>query len=104
MFFTFFKGEFRAATLYDLVLPFIIIWNIQDKIFDKENEMTPDQLLKAKRMVSIQKLSMFIDGFNFSPVKIDKILHKNNSIDMTNIMTSNTRSSLAAGQTAMGWH
>lgn len=40
-------------------------------------------------MVSIRKLSMFIDGFNFSPVKVGNIHFKNGSTEMTYIMSSN---------------
>ena len=46
-------------------------------------------------MISIQKLSKFIDGFNFAPVKVHKIHHKNESNEMTHIMTSNTKGKLS---------
>ena len=52
-------------------------------------------MIEADKMVSIQKLSHFIDGFNFAAVKVHKILHKNESNSMTNIMTSNTKGNLA---------
>jgi len=45
-------------------------------------------------MISIQKLSQFIDGFNFSAVKVHTLLYKNASNEMTHIMTSNTKGNL----------
>ena len=33
IFFTYFKGEFKAQTLYEKLLPFIVVWNIGDKVF-----------------------------------------------------------------------
>ena len=69
MFFTFFKGEAKANYIYERLLPFITVWYIGDKVYNDPSEMThPDQLLEADKMVSIQKLSKFIDGFNFSAI------------------------------------
>ena len=45
-------------------------------------------------MVSIQKLSLFIDGFNFSPIKVSNIHFKNDSNEMTYVMTNNEKGSL----------
>ena len=55
-------------------------------------------------MVSIQKLSLFIDGFNFSPVKVGQIHFKNGSTEMTYIMSSNAKGSLAEKSKTPQWH
>ena len=55
-------------------------------------------------MVSIQKLSIFIDGFNFSPVKVGQIHFKNGSTEMTYIMSSNAKGSLAEADKNPKWH
>ena len=39
-------------------------------------------------MVSIQKMSRFIDAFNFYPVRVNKIRNKNASNNLTSIMHS----------------
>ena len=54
-------------------------------------------------MVSIRKLTEFIDSFNFYPVKVNKILYKNRSKDMTYVMTSNTKGSLADADIGKKW-
>ena len=46
-------------------------------------------------MVSIQKLTKFIDSFNFSPINVAHINFKNDSNEMTYVMTSNSKGSLA---------
>lgn len=96
MFFMYFKGEYKAQMLYEKLSPHICVWNIGDKVFNSQSEMTnSDQLIEAEKMVSIRKLTEFIDSFNFYPVKVNKIHYKNVSKDMTYVMTSNTKSSLA---------
>ena len=40
MFFTFFKGEFKASLLYEKLLPFITVWNVGDRVFEDPSEMT----------------------------------------------------------------
>ena len=45
-------------------------------------------------MVSIQKLSKFIDAFNFYPVRVNKIKSKNASTGLTYVMSSGYTSSL----------
>lgn len=95
MFFTYFKGEYKASLLYEKLLPHIIVWNIGDHVFNSTSEMTSaDQLIEAEKMVSVRRLSQFIDSFNFYPVKVNKIHFKNSSNDMTYVMTSNTKGSL----------
>lgn len=96
MFFTYFKGEFKAKLLYEKLLPHIIVWNIGDMVFNSPSEMTnSEQLIEAEKMVSVRRLTQFIDSFNFYPVKVNKIHFKNSSSDMTYVMTSNTKGSLA---------
>ena len=96
MFFTYFKGEFKAKYLYEKLLPHVVVWQIGDAVFnDVADVSNAELLLDAEKIVSIQKLTKFIDGFNFSPVKVSDIHYKNNSEEMTYIMTSNTKGNLA---------
>ncbi len=75
IFFTFFKGEFKASLLYEKLLPFVIVWNIGDSVYEDPSDIpSADQLIEAEKMVSIQKLSKFIDSFNFSPVKVGELI------------------------------
>ena len=39
-------------------------------------------------MVVIQKLTQFIDMFNFYPIKVHKVRHKNDSNELTYVMSS----------------
>ena len=98
MFFTFFKGELKASILYEKLLPYMIVYNVGDKVFNDLSEINRTELqgVEPEKMVSIQKLSIFIDSFNFSPVPVHSIRHKNDSNGMTYVMTSNTKGSLAA--------
>ena len=96
MFFTFFKGQAQAAILFDKLIPNIVVLVIGDKVFNNEAEMTrTDQLIEAEKMVSVQKLSKFIDSFNFYPVNVGHIHFKNNSKEMTYVMTSNKKGELS---------
>ena len=46
MFFTFFKGEFKASLLYDKLLPHITVWNIGDKVFNSPEDVeNADELI-----------------------------------------------------------
>ena len=104
LFFMYFKGESKANLIYEKLLPHIIVWNVGDKVFNSPTEMdSSDQLIEGEKMVSIRKLSEFIDSFNFFPVKVNKIHFKNVSKDMTYVMTSNTKSDLAAKDETKKW-
>jgi len=89
MFFTFFKGEYKAMMIYEKVLPFVTVWNVGENVYDAESQIPESETPEAERMVSVQKLTIFIDSFNFFPVKVDKIHFKNTSQEMTHVMTSN---------------
>jgi len=40
--------------LYEKLLPFVIVWNIGDHVFEDPTDMTSsDQLIEAEKMVSI---------------------------------------------------
>ena len=104
LFFTYFKGEQKATNLYDRLLPFLTVWNIGDHVFNDPSEITStNQLIEAEKMVSVRKFSQFIDSFNFYPVKVDQIHFKNDSNEMTYIMTSNAKGSLAESGTQALW-
>lgn len=68
MFFTYFKGEYKAGILYDKVLPFITVWEIDGDVVE---DLANKDSSQAEKVVSVQKLSIFIDSFNFFPVKVD---------------------------------
>ena len=54
MYMMYFKGEAKASFIYDKMLPFVIVWNIGDKVFNDPSEIThSDQFIEAKKMVSI---------------------------------------------------
>ena len=100
MFFTYFKGEAKASSIFDKLLAQIVVLVIGDKVFNSVAEMTQtDQLIESEKMVSVQKLSKFIDSFNFYPVDVGKIHFKNASQEMTYIMTSNTKGELSKPDT-----
>lgn len=103
IFFTFFKGEVKASIIYEKLLPQIVVWLSLD---DEETVYTEahNAPQNSKKMVSIQKLSLFIDGFNFSPVKVGQIHFKNGSTEMTYIMSSNEKGSLAEKSKNPQWH
>lgn len=44
-----------------------------------------------KFIVRIQLLTQFIDLFNFYPVKVDNLRYKNDSNELTYVMSSNTK-------------
>lgn len=77
MWFTFFKGEKHAKIVFDKLLPTLVVKT------------------DGRDMVSVIKLGRFIDIYNYFPVKANDFLSKNASNEMTYVMTSNTRSSLA---------
>ena len=104
IFFTYFKGEFKANLLYEQLLPFIIVWNIGNNVWNDPSEVpSPELLIEAERMVSIQKLTRFIDAFNFYPVRVSQLHYKNTSNDMTYVMTSNTKQSLTEKDPSPPW-
>ena len=45
----------------------------------------------SNKVVVIQKLTMFIDMFNFYPLKVHKVRYKNDSDGLTYVMTSGTQ-------------
>lgn len=54
MFFTFFKGQAQAQTLFEKLIPNIVVLVIGDKVFNSEAEMTrTDQLIESDKMVSV---------------------------------------------------
>lgn len=86
IFFTYFKGEAKANLVYEKLLPFITVIDEDAESIDAEH---------GGYMVSIQKLTKFIDSFNFSPINVAHINYKNDSNEMTYVMTSNVKGSLA---------
>lgn len=93
MFYTYFKGEAKAGLVYEKLLPCILVYIANDELFyTKPQEYVKD----LEERVSIVKLTQFIDGFNFYPLRINSIKGKNDSTEVTYIMSSNTVGSLKA--------
>ena len=94
MFQMYFKAETKADIIYTKLLPHITVYNVHDQVYEELPDDLKDKIT-SKKMVSIQKLSRFIDAFNFYPVRVNKIKNKNSSNELTYIMTSNTTSNLS---------
>lgn len=105
MWFTFFKGESHAKIIYEMLLPTVTIVLSNDEILEG---LSGAKALKAdpsaQTMVSVIKLSQFIDTFNYYPVRVNKIHYKNDSPELTYVMSSNTRSSLADKEVKNKFH
>lgn len=94
MFAMYFKAETKAELIYNKLLPHITCYHINNEVYDEiPHELSGER--STKKMVSIQKLSRFIDAFNFYPVRVNKIKSKNASNELTYIMSSNYSSNLA---------
>ena len=90
LFFTYFKGEAKASAIYDKLLTCIVQYRQGKNVFDE-----PPEEGEYEARVSIQKLTKFIDAFNFYPLRVNKIHAKNDSQALTGIMTSEAFVSLA---------
>lgn len=88
MFFTFFKGEPKSYQVYEMLLPIVTVYF--DDSTDQIVEETHEKATEANKCVRIQLLTQFIDLFNYYPVKVNKLRYKNDSNDVTYIMSSNT--------------
>jgi len=51
-----------------------------------------------KKMVSVQQLTQFIDMFNYYPIQVNKLRQKNDSNELTFVMSSNTKGSDQIGK------
>ena len=89
----YFKAETKADIIYTKLLPHISVYHINNEVYDEvPYELSGER--STKKMVSIQKLSRFIDAFNFYPVRVNKIKNKNASNELTYIMSSNFASGI----------
>lgn len=77
---SYFKGEDRAKEIKNMLLPVIT----STKTDDSGNQQSH---------VRITKFTSFIDMFNFFPITVNKIHRKNDSNELTYIMSSNTKGS-----------
>ena len=87
MFFTFFKGERYAHQIYDMLHPLVTVCydEVNDKVVSDGDHDKPG----TKFRVRLQLLTQFIDLFNYYPVKVNKLRYKNDSNELTYIMSSN---------------
>ena len=51
MFFTFFKGEFKAGLLYEKLLPFITVWELGGEVYEELGEGQDES--SAEKRVSV---------------------------------------------------
>lgn len=95
MFFTYFKGEPNAYQIYNMLLPIVsVYYDEKSKQFLAVNDPNATEDKKACR---IQLLTEFIDLFNYYPVQVNKLRYKNDSNELTYIMSSNKRGTLDEG-------
>lgn len=95
LFFTFFKGDEKATIVYGKLIPHILVYvDGEETILDKQPCHEDGSPTLARKMISLQKLTKFIDGFNFYPLRVNKLHNKNDSKELTYVMSSNQYSSL----------
>lgn len=87
MFFTFFKGERYAYQVFEMLLPVVTEHYEEDSDTLIASGDDP-RANEANKVVVIQRLTQFIDMFNFYPVKVHKVRHKNDSNELTYVMSS----------------
>ena len=69
-----------------MLLPLIAEhWDEEKEVFLSSEDPKADD---SNKMVVIQKLTQFIDLFNFYPVKVNKLRQKNDSNELTYVMNS----------------
>lgn len=84
MFFSFFKGDPNAKTIYEMLEPCVtIFYDALSNKEIKESEAKPEQ-----KFIKIQLLTKFIDLYNFFPLRVYNLKHKNTSDEMTQVMSS----------------
>ncbi len=86
MFFTFFKGERSAYQIYEMLVP--AISEHYDEVNNVKIQDTDPRASDLNKFVMIQLLTQFIDLFNYYPVKVNKLRSKNDSNELTYVMTS----------------
>lgn len=90
MWFSFFKAEEHAEKIYEMLAPKLIVLEQEDgSIIDLEElEKVPEN---STGYISAVKLMQFIDLFNYYPINATKLRLKNDSNELTYVMTSNQR-------------
>lgn len=91
LFFKYFKDGQNLAKIYERLVSYITSYLCPNG--DVHDSKPEDE--DCEPMVSIQKLSKFIDVYNYYPIYVNSLRKKNDSDELTFIMTSNTRGSLA---------
>ena len=93
IFYKYFKDGQKSTTIYHKLLEVIKCYLVDDEVVDTKPQKKDGQLNTFETMVSIQKLSKFIDVFNYYPIYVNSLKKKNDSDELCYIMTSNTRGS-----------
>ena len=87
MFFTYFKGEPYAHHVYEKLAPVVSEYYFEGKKIGAGDARANEQ----NKVVVLQKLTQFIDMFNFYPIKVHKVRYKNDSNELTYVMNSGTQ-------------
>lgn len=98
LFSMYFKAEKNKDKIIRELMPIITVEVEKDSNGDlqvkkEQPEVTKYNFNAKNRMVVIQKLTQFIDLFNYFPLKVNKMRQKNDSNELQYIMSSNKKGS-----------
>ena len=86
MYYTFFKGERYAYQVYEMLAP--IVTEHYDTVKNEIIEEGDPRCSEQTKYVLVNKLTQFIDMFNFYPIKVGSLRNKNDSNELTFVMNS----------------
>jgi hypothetical protein len=86
LFFTYFTNDKRANVIYEMLRPAVSIY--WDAANNKQIDASDPRASEADQFIKIQLLTRFIDTFNFYPVRVNKFKTKNDSNEVTYVMSS----------------
>jgi hypothetical protein len=84
MFFTYFKNEKYGHNIYEMLWP--VIKEHWDHDSDQAIPENDPRANKQNEVVRIERLTSFIDLFNYYPVKLNKLRYKNDSNELTYVL------------------
>ena len=85
-YYTFFKGERYAYQVYEMLAP--IVTEHYDTVKNEIIEEGDPRCSEQTKYVLVNKLTQFIDMFNFYPIKVGSLRNKNDSNELTFVMNS----------------
>lgn len=86
MYYTFFKGERFAYQVYEMLAP--VVTEHYDTEKNEVIEEGDPRCSEQNKFVLVNKLTQFIDMFNFYPIKVGSLRIKNDSNELTFVMNS----------------